>query len=62
MLDSCRYLENEGFVVTYLPVDKGGMVDLEQLENSISPETCLVSIMFVNNEIGVVQPIKQIGL
>ncbi|UMM14037.1 hypothetical protein L5515_002022 [Caenorhabditis briggsae] len=61
VLDSCRYLENEGFKVTYLPVDKGGMVDMEQLEQSITPETCLVSIMFVNNEIGVVQPIKQIG-
>ncbi|CAI2299722.1 unnamed protein product [Caenorhabditis sp. 36 PRJEB53466] len=61
VLDSCRYLENEGFKVTYLPVDNGGMVDLELLEHTITPETCLVSIMFVNNEIGVVQPIKQIG-
>ncbi|CCD61301.1 cysteine desulfurase [Caenorhabditis elegans] len=61
VLDSCRYLENEGFKVTYLPVDKGGMVDMEQLTQSITAETCLVSIMFVNNEIGVMQPIKQIG-
>ncbi|CAB3408188.1 unnamed protein product [Caenorhabditis bovis] len=61
VLDSCRYLENEGFKVTYLPVNQGGMVDLEMLENTITPETCLVSIMLVNNEIGVMQPVKEIG-
>lgn len=61
VLDSCRYLENEGFKVTYLPVDQGGIVDLELLERSITPETSLVSIMYVNNEIGVLQPIKEIG-
>uniref|UniRef100_A0A8R1DJE2 cysteine desulfurase n=1 Tax=Caenorhabditis japonica TaxID=281687 RepID=A0A8R1DJE2_CAEJA len=61
VLDSCRYLENEGFKVTYLPVDQGGMIDMELLERTITPETCLVSVMFVNNEIGVVQPIKEIG-
>ncbi|CAD6184142.1 unnamed protein product [Caenorhabditis auriculariae] len=61
VLDSCRYLENESFKVTYLPVNKDGIVDLELLERSITPETSLVSVMFVNNEIGVIQPIKEIG-
>lgn len=61
VLDSCRSLENEGFQVTYLPVLPSGLVDLESLEAAIRPETCLVSIMGVNNEIGVVQPLKEIG-
>ena len=61
VLDSCRYLENEGYKVTYLPVQKNGLIDLQELEASITPETALVSIMTVNNEIGVIQPIKEIG-
>ena len=61
VLDSCRSLENEGFQVTYLPVLPSGLIDLELLEKSIRPETCLVSVMGVNNEIGVVQPLKEIG-
>lgn len=61
VLDSCRHLQDEGFEVTYLPVNSNGLVDMEQLEKSIRPETCLVSIMTVNNEIGVVQPIEEIG-
>uniref|UniRef100_A0AC34R3V3 Cysteine desulfurase n=1 Tax=Panagrolaimus sp. JU765 TaxID=591449 RepID=A0AC34R3V3_9BILA len=61
VLDSCRYLENEGFEVTYLPVQKNGIVDMKLLEQSIRPETALVSVMTVNNEIGVLQPIKEIG-
>ncbi|KAI1728327.1 aminotransferase class-V domain-containing protein [Ditylenchus destructor] len=61
VLDSCRYLEMEGFQVTYLPVKSNGVVDLEMLEKSIKPETSLVSVMTVNNEIGVRQPMKEIG-
>lgn len=61
VLDSCRYLEGHGFQVTYLPVKKNGIIDLEELEKAIRPDTSLVSIMTVNNEIGVMQPIKEIG-
>ena len=55
------YLEEQGFEVTYLSVDKQGMISLEELEAAIRPDTILVSIMYVNNEIGSVQPIDQIG-
>ena len=61
VLDSCRALENEGFKITYLPVQKNGLIDMNQLEKEIRPETSLVSIMMVNNEIGVLQPIEEIG-
>ncbi|XP_039480932.1 cysteine desulfurase, mitochondrial [Drosophila santomea] len=61
VLDSCRALENEGFKVTYLPVLANGLIDLQQLEETITTETSLVSIMTVNNEIGVRQPIDEIG-
>ncbi|AUG53240.1 IscS subfamily cysteine desulfurase [Thalassospira marina] len=61
VLDSARHLEQEGFKVTYLPVQKNGLVDLEQLKAAITDETALVSIMAVNNEIGVIQPLKEIG-
>ncbi|CAH1396303.1 unnamed protein product [Nezara viridula] len=61
VLDSCRALEEEGFKVTYLPVKPNGLIDLEDLEKAITPDTSLVSIMTVNNEIGVKQPIKEIG-
>ncbi|KAM9800288.1 cysteine desulfurase, mitochondrial [Syngnathus typhle] len=61
VLDSCRVLEAEGFRVTYLPVQTDGLVDLELLEASMTPDTSLVSIMTVNNEIGVLQPVKEIG-
>ncbi|XP_037708589.1 cysteine desulfurase, mitochondrial [Drosophila subpulchrella] len=61
VLDSCRALENEGFKVTYLPVLANGLIDLQELEKTITPETSLVSIMTVNNEIGVRQPIDEIG-
>ncbi|XP_054866731.1 cysteine desulfurase, mitochondrial [Amphiprion ocellaris] len=61
VLDSCRILESEGFSVTYLPVRTDGLLDLELLEASIRPDTSLVSVMTVNNEIGVKQPIKEIG-
>lgn len=61
VLDSCRYLEMNGFEVTYLPVQKNGLVDLEVLEKSIRPDTALVSTMLVHNEIGVIQPVAEIG-
>lgn len=61
ILDSCRYLEQEGFQITYLPVQTNGLIDLEQLRASITPQTVLVSIMAVNNEIGVIQPLAEIG-
>jgi cysteine desulfurase len=62
VLDSCRHLEQEGFKVTYLPVQKDGLIDLTLLEESIQPDTLLVSIMAVNNEIGVIQPLAEIGV
>ncbi|KAG8446270.1 hypothetical protein GDO86_013920 [Hymenochirus boettgeri] len=61
VLDSCRSLEMEGFEVTYLPVQSNGIINLQVLENSIRPDTGLVSVMTVNNEIGVKQPIQEIG-
>merc|ERR1712062_798397 len=61
VLDSCRALEAEGFTVTYLPVQTNGMIDMKELEASIRPETVLVSVMMVNNEIGVKQPVEEIG-
>ncbi|KAF9454618.1 cysteine desulfurase [Macrolepiota fuliginosa MF-IS2] len=61
VLDSCRKLGEEGFDITYLPVQKNGVVDLNELEAAIRPDTSLVTIMTVNNETGVIQPIKEIG-
>jgi cysteine desulfurase len=61
VLDSCRHMQEEGFEVTYLPVGANGLVDLKQLEEAIRPDTALVSIMTVNNEIGVIQPMEEIG-
>jgi len=61
VLNSCKYLENDGFEVTYLPVDSDGLISLEDLKNAIRPETILVSIMFANNEIGTIQPVSEIG-
>ncbi|MDF2653538.1 MAG: nifS [Bacillota bacterium] len=61
LLHTCEYLEKEGFKVTYLDVDEKGRISLEELENAITDETILISIMFVNNEIGTIQPIKEIG-
>jgi len=61
VLDSCRYLQQTGFQVTYLPVQKSGLIDLDELKAAIRPETALVSVMLVNNEIGVRQPVEEIG-
>jgi len=61
VLDSCRHLQDDGFEITYLPVQSDGRISMEELEAAIRPETMLVSIMTVNNEIGVVQPIEEIG-
>lgn len=61
VLDSCRKLGEEGFDITYLPVQANGLVDLDLLERSIRSDTVLVSIMAVNNETGVIQPLKEIG-
>ena len=61
VLDSCRHLQQEGFDVTYLPVKADGLVDLEALRGAIRDDTALVSVMAVNNEIGVIQPLAEIG-
>lgn len=61
VLDSCKSLEKEGFNVTYLDVDKNGIVDIQELINSITPKTILISIMYANNEIGTIEPIEEIG-
>ncbi|CAL9761033.1 unnamed protein product [Musa acuminata subsp. burmannicoides] len=61
VLDSCRHLQQEGFEITYLPVRPDGLVDLGHLADAIRPDTGLVSVMAVNNEIGVVQPLEEIG-
>lgn len=61
ILESCETLEKQGFKVTYLNVDKEGIVDLQELINSITPETILISIMFANNEVGTIQPIEEIA-
>ena len=61
VLDSARHLEQEGYKVTYLGVKDNGLIDLEELKAAITDETALVSVMGVNNEIGVIQPLKEIG-
>ena len=61
VLESCRLLSEKGFEVTYLQVNKDGLIDLEDLESKINEKTLLVSIMGVHNEIGVIQPLKEIG-
>lgn len=61
ILDTCRNLEESGVEVTYLPVDENGFVNLEDIKNNIKENTVLVSVMAVNNEIGVLQPLKEIG-
>lgn len=61
VLETCQHMEKSGFLVTYLPVTPKGLVTMESIEKAIKPETVLVTIMYVNNEIGTIQPIPEIG-
>lgn len=61
ILHTCEYLEKQGFEVTYVDVDENGIIKLEELKKAIRPETILISVMFANNEIGSIQPVKEIG-
>lgn len=61
VIDPCKYLETLGFEVTFLPVQKDGLIDLNELEKAFRPDTILVSVMSANNEIGVLQPLAEIG-
>ena len=61
VLHTCEYLEKQGFDITYLDLDEEGFIDLEQLKNAITDQTILISVIFANNEIGTIQPIKEIG-
>lgn len=61
VINTCKYLEKEGYNVTYLPVDEYGLVDPKDVEEAITDKTILISVMFANNEIGTVEPIKEIG-
>src|SRR5271168_4519647 len=61
VLDTCKRLEKSGYRITYLPVQADGLVDLEELKRAMDDQTILVSIMYANNEIGVIQPIREIG-
>ena len=61
ILEPCKRLEKEGCRISYLPVDKYGLVNPENLKNEISDETCLITIMYANNEVGTIQPIKEIA-
>ena len=61
ILNSCKNLENKGFKISYIDVDKDGMLNLEKLESEITDQTVLISIMYANNEIGTIEPIKEIA-
>lgn len=61
ILHTCQYLQRRGFEITYLDVDEKGMVDLEALKKEIRPDTILISVMYANNEVGTIEPIKEIG-
>jgi cysteine desulfurase len=62
VMDVCQHLSKDGFDITYLPVDKDGILDLNKFEDAIRDDTILASVMHVNNEIGVIQPIKELGV
>jgi cysteine desulfurase len=61
VMEPCRHLEKEGYEVTYLPVDREGIVNLDALNDAVTPNTILISVMHINNEIGTIQPIEEIG-
>ena len=61
VLHTCEYLAKNGYEITYLPVDEYGLINIKDLENAITDKTILVSVMFANNEIGTIEPIKEIG-
>jgi cysteine desulfurase len=61
VLDTCRHLETQGFQIKYLKVDKNGLINTQELQNSISKNTFLITVMFANNEIGTIEPIQEIG-
>lgn len=61
VLETCRFLQTRGFDITYLPVQKNGIVDLNTFKSAIRPDTLAVSVIYVHNEVGVIQPIKEIG-
>src|SRR5579864_1402945 len=61
VLDTCKRLEKYGYAVTYLPVQKDGLIDLDDLKRAMDDKTILVTIMYANNEIGVLQPVAEIG-
>ena len=61
ILHTCEYLEKHGYEVTYVGVDENGVIKLDELKAAIRPDTILISVMFANNEIGTIQPIKEIG-
>jgi cysteine desulfurase len=61
VLDTCKYLQKQGVEVTYLPVDKEGLISSQQVEEAIGPNTILISIMYANNEIGSINPVRDIG-
>ena len=61
VLETCIQLEKEGFEVTYVDVDENGIIDLEKLEDSVTDKTILITVMYANNEIGVIQPIREIA-
>ena len=61
VLHTCEFLEKQGYEVTYLPIDEKGLINPNDVKNAIREDTCLVTIMFANNEIGTIQPIKEIG-
>ncbi|MBP2634048.1 MAG: Cysteine desulfurase [Firmicutes bacterium] len=61
ILHTCQWLEKQGFEITYLPVDEDGMISLDELKAAITDKTILISVMFANNEVGTIEPIKEIG-
>lgn len=62
ILNTCKYLGTQGFEITYIPTDNNGIINLKELKNSIREDTILMSIMMANNEIGIIEPIKEIGM